>query len=540
MNSALYKLVKDELTQSLQAIEQDLDVYARDMRHQDRLQNASATLDRIRGTLVLIEDRAAADFAQIIRELLDSLLTQPLPERFEQASSNLLLLNRYLEYKELGQKSHPELLLPQINALRRLLSFKPLSEDYFHHTELPASLKQQSFNVPDELQPWVRQQLVLFRAGFLALFRQQARQQPLQRALAQLFEQISLKVPSCRLLLQIMSMVMVDRQQVEGWLSFDRFRLLATTERLLSHLAQGKEVGKNEMLSLHRQWGFLLRLATDPNEQMVSLLQRLGWKPLDYTDLTLIQENQILQGPGDSVMQSVAKAMVAEIEEIKQLIDQSEREASPLNRMELDLRLRRITEALNMVGMTSTRNLVNQLRKQVVSSNDLGHDAQLAKVAEQLLTIEAAVERLASRVESERATAGKETAALQTLRDARVALIDQAEQSLSMIKKAIVAYQLSQDRSHLTQLSVSMHDLRGALVFLDANEAASMVRKAVTFTQQHLIATKVSAEQYQFFAEFLTCLEFYLESLLSYSPKSSEVLALGRTSLVKLGLLQAA
>lgn len=534
MNSAVYKLVKDELTQSLQQIEHDLDSFARDMRQHERLQSASEAVDRVRGTLVLMEDPAAANFTQVIGELLDTLLTQPLPERFEQASSSLLLLSRYLEYKELGQRSHPELLLGHINKLRRTLSFKTLAEDFFHHSDLPASLKEQDFSVDAALRPWMNQQLVLFRSGLLSLFRQTARQPPIQRALAQLFEQMSLKLGSCRLLLQLMSLVLRDREAVDGWLSFDRFRLLANSERVLSHLAQGKKIAANDLLSLHRQWGFLLRLAAEPNDQTAAMLSRLGWQPLDYTDLTLIQENQILHGPGESVMQSVAKALVAELDEIKELIDQSEREALPLNRMELDLRLRRIAEALNMVGMTSTRNLVNQLRQQLLTANDLAQESQLARLAEQLLTIEAAIERLSSRVESERATAGKETAAMQLLRNARIALIDQAEQSLAQIKKAIAAFQLSQDPVHVANLSAGMNGLRGAMIFLDADVAADMVSQAVVFVQKRLLVGQISPEQYQAFAELLTSLEFYLEALLSMSPKASEVLNLGRNSLQEL------
>lgn len=545
MNSAVFKVVKEEIANNLLQVEQCLDAFARDPRQTQRLVDAASVMDRMRGTFVLIEDSAAALLSQALAEQLQWLVTaQPDQKRIELASNSVLLIGRYIDYRQLGQAERPELLLLHINRLHRSLAKPCLPEDYFQQLDLPKQIKAEAPLQLESLveRQWLQQKLIFFRSGLLMLIQSQQRKKPVMLAMSELCGRIGrqLDLHSVSPLMLALSAVLDDRSELDGWLSVERSRLLASVERMLNRLASGRSVSPLEFNNQLRQWLFLLRLSPEPSALGLSLIAKLGLPALPYNDLSLIEENRILLGPGNSVMMSVAQAMVDEIEEMKATIDRAEREALELNRSELDLRLRKISEALAMVGMSSTQNLVTRLRQFIRQNNDLGQGAALASLAEQLLSIEAAVSRLAYKVESNQQFSQAKSAAAQILREARVCIIDQSEQNLAHIKRSISAHELSKDPMHLANLDVSIEGMRGAMVFLDAHLAVQLLQAAGQFIQDWLLTGRASADQYQHFAELLTSLEFYLEALLSHTPKAEQLLTLGQKSMQALGYSLAA
>ncbi|MDX1474624.1 MAG: chemotaxis protein, partial [Reinekea sp.] len=102
--------------------------------------------------------------------------------------------------------------------------------------------------------------------------------------------------------------------------------------------------------------------------------------------------------------------------------------------------------------------------------------------------------------------------------EARVVLIDESESGLALAKRAISAYMDSNgDKLHLSNVVATLHGVRGALVFLNSEQAASIVARAIAFVQRDLLesAALIDSGQLELFADALSSLEFYLEGLLS-------------------------
>jgi hypothetical protein len=119
------------------------------------------------------------------------------------------------------------------------------------------------------------------------------------------------------------------------------------------------------------------------------------------------------------------------------------------------------------------------------------------------------------------------------LHEARVILIDESEGGLALAKRAISAYMDSEgDRLHLSNVVATLVGVRGALIFLNSEQAATIVSRIIVFIQRELLekGTLIDPDQLELFADALSSLEFYLEGLLS-SSENLDILKLAVHSL---------
>ncbi|MEX1058006.1 MAG: hypothetical protein WED11_09750, partial [Natronospirillum sp.] len=167
--------------------------------------------------------------------------------------------------------------------------------------------------------------------------------------------------------------------------------------------------------------------------------------------------------------------------------------------------------------------------------NAAPHHTDLMQIADSVLYAEAALSRLNQSGQRSTTEDGQKGAQLVYLNQARVAVLDEMESGISVCKRAISAYMDSErDVMHLANVPSTLRGVRGALCFLDGDDAIAVVNHCIEFVQQLQAETvAVTNAQLDAFADALSSLEFFLDGMLS-GQKNHDVIKLARVSLAQL------
>ncbi|WP_119395514.1 hypothetical protein [Salinibius halmophilus] len=541
MNNGAFKLVKSELIQSLQSAESSFDAFVSDHTDLESLSDCSATMNRLRGTFALMEDIGVSKLCAAISQSVEALSTQSDNSRLIQACSHaILVVGRYVEYREFGDPIHPDLMLEEINRLRLASGERVHPLDWFN----PVAIRQEWFSQitvsisdQDNLARLKRVHL-LTQAGLVQVTKKE-RLTAVFKAMAELFERAgrAQKDSSLSSMFTVMAQLCESLSLTQPFINNDRLRLFAQFERTLSNLLQTGTLGSGQVNDLKRQIVYLLSLQPVRSEACNKLLTALGVQRATTDDAKLAEEYRLLHGPGASVLTSVSDALLEELSDIREHIEQAERSKTAIN---LDIqapRMAGVAEALAMVGLSSAANVVKQVLHKLKNAADIQDPALLANVADGFIYAETAAARLKSGTRDSGAESPNQASAQAVHDHARIALIDEAEQGLAVIKRAISAYMDHDgDKLHLTNIDVSLRGVRGACVFLGAERAVKVVDMISRFVNERLLAQgeEISQAQFDQMAESLSGLEFYLEALLTRSARADEVLNMAEKNISRL------
>lgn len=541
MNNGAFKLVQSELVQSLQAAESSFDAFVSDHTDLDSLNDCSATMNRLRGTFALMEDTGVSRLCAAVSQSVEALSTQSANQRLIQACSHaILVVGRYVEYREFGEPVHPDLMLEEINRLRLASGERVYPLDWFY----PVAVKQEWFSQihvsisdQDNLARLKRVHL-LTQAGLVQISKKQ-RLTAVFKAMAELFERAgrAQKDSSLSSLFTVTSQLCDALSRSQPFINNDRLRLLAQFERSLANLLQTGTLGSAQVNELKRQVVYWLTLQPVRSESCDKLLTALGVQRAVTDDAKLAEEYRLLHGPGASVLTSVSDALLEELGDIREHIEQAERSQTAINLEVQAPRMAGVAEALAMVGLNSAANVVKQVLNKLKNAADIQDPGLLANVADGFIYAETAAARLKSGERDGGAQSPNQASAQAVHEHARIALIDEAEQGLAVIKRAISAYMDHDgDKLHLTNIDVSLRGVRGACVFLGAERAVKVVDMLSRFVHERLLnkGDDISQAQFDQMAESLSGLEFYLEALLTRSARADDVLDMAEKNISRL------
>lgn len=541
MNNGAFKLVKSELVQSLQAAEAAFDAFVSDHADLDSLNDCSATMNRLRGTFALMEDTGVSKLCAAISQSVEALSTQSANLRLIQACSQaILVVGRYVEYREFGDPVHADLMLEEVNRLRLAAGERVHPVDWFNpiaiksewFSQIPVSISDQ-----DNIARLKRVHL-LTQAGLVQVVKKE-RLNAVFKALAELYERAarSQKDGSLSSLFTVFSELCDAHSRIEPFLNKDRLRLFAQFERQISTLIHTGTLNSAPVNDLKRQIVYLLTLQPARRDSANKLLTALGVSRAITDDATLAEEYRLLHGPGASVLTSVSDALLEELGDIREHIEQAERSSTEINLEAQAPRMAGVAEALAMVGLNSASNVVKQVLQKLKGAENIQDPTLLANVADGFIYAETAAARLKQGGRDTDDQSPNEASAQAVHDHARIALIDEAEQGLAVIKRAISAYMDHDgDKLHLTNIDVSLRGLRGACVFLGAERAVKVVDMVSHFVNERLLqqGAEITPVQFDQMAESLSGLEFYLEALLTRSARADEVLEMAEKNINRL------
>jgi hypothetical protein len=523
--------IKGELESTIQEAQTSLEGFSENVSDLALLEQVTDFVRQLRGIFQVLEEAGAVSVCDEMNAALaaipqgassDDVVLRAI---LEAMSQTLVILSRFLELISLQHKAVPSVLLPAINSLRSARKAPILGESNFF--EFSFKIGKPPSNKPVRI---TRETLVrlkkfrhMYQAGLLHLIRGQ-RTAGAVRYMGLALSRIDqlLGNSPCAPIWWVSAGALEAMVQNDATMTPARKRLFSMLDRELRTLIKNapNSFKQASSVSLTKEFLFLIALNKSDSLKARQISKFYNLPELSYSESTLKEQRQVLFSPGRGVLTSVAEALKDDINAIKDSVDQVAR-GGAFSSKELHLRMAKVSDIYVMLGLQSPANVL-KIQADVIgqwADNAAPSQDDLLKIADVVLYAESALSRLLQG-QSQLDQDGDNKAFKAQVHEARVVLIDESESGLALAKRAISAYMDSNgDKLHLSNVIPTLHGVRGALTFLNSDQAATIVARAIAFVERDILekGTLVDGAQLELFADALSSLEFYLEGLLSNS-----------------------
>jgi len=529
--AASLNLVKAEIANALDQAAAQLDVYS-EHGNADNLRAFLEEVQQVRGTFKMLDFRAGErlceELAETGRVVRNQSVSESTLSAFTQA---IVFLKRYVDFVVSGDPVAPSLLLPTINLVRKERQEKPLPEAYFFLVNLRPKLTIPPAEAGAASFPY-RRARQLYQLGLIGLMRGNGRRGPLQVMLRAVrrFERAS-RGGAAWLFWSVVSGALESLSQDAFEMTPQRLSLLGTLDRQVRKIQDTEGKAFNEKLPdwLLKEFLYIVALA-EPDTELLYQLQQ------DFHIDRSIKESQLavsrakLSGPDQSALESLSDALQEELQSVKDLVDLFERtDVSEANYEELISSLSRIGDTLQITNLGEAAERTSRLCQRLRDVGAKGVVGDMAFIADEIIHIEQAMRALTHK--------GLEKDSLVdpvSLSEAKIAVLSESMTALTMIKRAIGAYlDSSGDKLHVRNVGKSLIDVAGAMMFLEKESVYNMLIDLDTFVTKQVLEEDLppSEAKMEAFADAITAIEYFLDSLNWQSAGAEEALQLARESI---------
>lgn len=525
------KLVKDEIVNALERATNELDIYS-ETNDADRLRSFLEEVQQIRGTFKMLDFRAGERLCEELAETGRLARNQAVAEStlnaFMQA---LVFLRRYLDFVTNSEPVSPSLLIPTINLLRLERGEKTLPEAYFFMANLrpkyqPLQPVTNLANIP------YRRARQMYQLGLLGLLREQGRRGPIQvmsRAINR-FEALS-RGNSVWLFWYVVSGALEALAQPEFEMTQQRLILLRTLDMQVRRVQEleGNLSAEKAPDWLLKEFLYLVSLA-QPETKLIKDIQELFKVNDQVKESLLAQTRAKMSGPDQTALDSLSQALQEEIQSVKDQLDLFERtDVSEQNLKDLLESLSIIEDTLTVSNLEKTSALTHKLIQHLKAVGAAGIPAELTTIADQVIQIEQDMLALKHGALDSAATVDPVV-----LNEARITIISESMTALTLIKRAVGSFlDSNNDKMHIKNVSKGLLDVAGAMVFLDNTDVTKMLLILEEFIRKQVIdsATPPSQSKIEAFADTISAIEYYLDTMIGQGSASSEALKLAASSI---------
>ena len=523
--SVSMNLVRSEITHALQNALSQLDNYASLGEGEgDSLRQLLDEIRQLHGTFKMLDFRAGERLCEEVTEAVRRTVNTGIDAAMLEACSLALVhLDKYTELLLAGQSVAPSLLVPAINRVRRERGEQPLPESLFFQVNLRPRLTIPPA-VPNQRLPFRRlRQVVQF--ALLGLMRGTDKTddtlQLIARAVTAL-EKGSAGSPSWPFW-RVAGAAVDALRQPEFELLPNRIVLLSSLDRMVRRLTETSGASYQEKVSdtLLKEFVWLVSLA-QPGVETIDAVQadyQLGGM---VKEKDLVFSRQSLSGPDRTAILSFVKALQQEIYGLKDLIDRDVRTGeNSLSDQELTDRLERISDTLTMVEMHRAAELADRIIRNL---NEGRRD--LSQVADGIIRIELELQKL----ELNRQLVDNGDVDPVVLREGMIALVSEGVSSLLTVKHATAWFIEDGDKAHLNSVVATLSEVSGAISFLEKEGLSAILDDLGLFVKDQLLVgdKPVPSGTVEAFADAVTAVEYYLDTLNNPMPATDDALELAR------------
>ena len=554
--SSSFDLVCKEIEHTIHEAEGSLERFQENRESGEDLQSCIDCLNQLRGIFTLVELQGGTVLCQEMVAQANEVPVGALEDKnglLATLSQALFILRRYVDYYSTRREDHPELLLPIINELRQARKAKPLPDSYFFEVVFPRPVLSSVDNleIPAEaFESRCRRLRHMYQIGLLELLNTRDLKLAfnlIERS-AQGFFRICANAPLSEYwnIVALAAKVMRDASMEP---TQPRKRLFMRVEKYTRELVQVGKVAATRSASetILKDLLFLIALSGIREGSIISVLERYKIAELDLDERKLVAHRSQLMGPGTDVLRSLAAVLQEELTLLKDKLDIVER---GVGIQEADFgsianELGRLADTLVMLNLNQLAAKTREQQRIIQDWDRARHfpnEQELMSVADAVLNIEQAVMHLEGRgitSETDHLAATQSSVANSPyLAEANIVVVSEAQQALSLAKRAIVAFiEAAGDKMHLVNVPKTLHGVWGSLVMIESPEVARIVDSAGRYIQQALIdSEQIPAEQdLETLADALTSLEYFIESLGRNGQGNTELLKLADESLRSLG-----
>lgn len=524
-------LVQAEIANALDQAAVQLDAYS-DSGSDDSLTLFLEEIQQLRGTFKMLDfragERVCEELAETGRIARSKRVSEATLQAFTQA---IVYLNRYIECVASGDIVSPSLLIPTINQIRKQRAEKPLPEAYFFLVNLRPKLDIPAADPEAGSFPY-RRARQLYQLGLIGLMKQQGRRGPLQvmqRAITR-FEKASRGGASWPLW-SVASAALDSLSQDAFEIGPQRLSLLGALDRQVRKVQETEGRAFNEKMPdwLLKELLYLVALASDDSAHIARIQRdfRIGE---GVKETNLAEARQRLSGPDQAAIDSLSEALQEELQSVKDLVDLLERtDTSEENFNELIVSLSRIADTLQIANLFDASEKTRRLCVALKANGVNGMQSQIASVADGIIHIEQEMRGMSQ--------TGLDRDSLVdpvSLAEAKIAVLSESMTAMTLIKRSIGSFVDSNgDRLHIKNIGKSLHDVAGSLIFLEKHSVASLLHDLEAFVSLRLLGSEVqpTEKQLEAFADGVTAIEYFLDSLSGQGNGSDDALKLAQESL---------
>lgn len=550
---ASLNLVKHEIEQTLSQAEIGLESYSDDASSTEPLRNAIVRFQELKGVFKLIELPAPSMLCAELEDLSAHLLgTQPIDadQKLGILSGVIMVLSHYLEYVHVKQKDLPSLLIPAINEVREALHKAKYPDSHFFNADVSTPRNDAASGKDNliELGNQARRLRHMYEVGLLGALKDQNLPTSFK-----LMDRALDRIDTLGGNVKFGKLWWLARGALAGLYAGDveltnpRKSILGQVDRQIKLLVfQGTAVlSKEPPSALLKELLYINALAQPGGDLVMQIASHFGVDG-QMTDADIRAERELMNGPGGSVMKTVAAAVKEELAHIKDTLDLASRGAADGGEgfSAAAESMGRIANTLVMLGLVEASNVlleqVNHVRNWSMNPVDPASD-EFQAVADALLYVENRVISLtspsSSTMDSEHPV--RDFAARSQLDEARQVVVGESRAGLSLAKRAIVSFIESKwDGMHLSNVPTTLNSVWGGLMFLQLERAARVLRSCNEFIEKQLIKvenTAPSQHMLDTLADAITSIDYYLESMEANKPIGEGILDVAEESVHELG-----
>ncbi len=547
-------LVKDELDATLKQAETSLAAFVVAPGSAVRLDECIDCFHQVWGALHILEIAGATDLALELEYVAKQIKQSGEAARDGQIAAlgnGIMVLGRYLDYLQITSRNLPQLLVPALNVLRLSTGRQSIPESTFFRCDISAKRPGEGGEALEsdaQIGRLVRRLRQMYQVGLLGVLQGDnvgTNLRMMDRALERV-DKIGGGTPMGRLWWAARGAL---RALGLPNLELDRSRkiYLGGIDRQLKQLVQegGALLRTEPPKVLLRESVYLSVLLprTDPLSANIRKVFRVSAD--SPTASQLAEEQDLMAGPGGSVIRTVAGQVHADLGTVKDLLDTAARGAGAGSYARVAEELAKIGQTLVMLGLVRDSQLVME-RINVLRDWDDGrvvdpHSADFQRLIDELLSIEnnvAGVEKRFTTGESPVAD-GETQVPLYQLDDAKRVVIAECRAGIALAKRSLTSYiEANFDRMHLSNIPSTLKAVAGGLRFLDLGRAVGVLDACVAYIEGRLLNAHLpspGASDMETLADAITGVDYFIESMEEHKPIGEGVLEVAESSMEELG-----
>ncbi|GAC1370700.1 MAG: hypothetical protein NVS3B3_00640 [Aquirhabdus sp.] len=539
-------IVKSEIDASINQVEAALNLYMSDQSNTVGLFDSADSINQVSGILRLMQMDGAIELCDAIHQILVQIckdLEAADDHQITALSEGLMTLSRYLEFVLLRETLSPQLLLPIINKINRLLNKPIISEGQFllHHIndgviQRNLSVLVQPTAITTRTSDKDRAHLTrLFQIGLSNMLQKKAKAHDftyMQTAVSHIADREPQSAEG--LYWQIAKQVVATFDQ-NTYLSEGRKRILSQMERRIA-----RKTDSISRLSQTSAIADVLTLTAISPQSSNSTLIALGLSETIKPDQDVLDHKHFLFGPDQAVVHEVSQLITENIIKIKEQVDlivNNEQQDDALTKLSFELK--ELGQTLEVLTLSQAGKGLVEQSNQVAIWPKMPDENQINTLMDRLLDSENAIILM-----EQTHTPGVVMAPFTNLRvslhqliEARNLLVAESRTDLSTVTQALLAYlENNHDVQKLEGMSDLCESVAGAMSFLNAPRGHAILQNAANYIKEKITPEhQPDADTIAHLMDAIVSVDYVLEGIATKKPAGEQPYGFGEVGLAKLG-----
>ena len=539
-------LILEDVSAEINLTINGLEQYSHDNENLNAIKKSIAHLNKLKGVFTLLEMQGAQRLVSDAIALIKS-LPKKMPKTRQQllfiVSTALARLMRYTEHVNQKPYDLPQLLLPAINSMRKSINAVELSESAFFVCDCnkPRGEKGLVLITSEESAEKSRHFRQMYQIGLIEVLRQTnviGGLKMMQRAIKSLDGECPRpQSPN----LWWIAMAMLDGFIQESLLlTQPRLRIFSRLDRQIRQVENKPEnfhqENRSETRLLAKEMLYLAMISGATTTRVKDVLTHFDLQSYQISDKMLRDETLEMRGPSEQDYNSIAETL---LEEIKSIIDAlNNSRDNDFEPIDLKHTVKQMANLNNLLKILQVHDQTIRLSVAIdLINNAINEDQALTEKDINILFI--VMESISQAVKDSELAKYSNTSSLRRtkLNKSQLSICEKTHKQVQQLMKNFLTFTKENRKTLLLKdVQSSLKDIASGFQKLKSEQANSIVEGCNVFVDYHLCRNPHSTSDYaiNLFADIITSLEFYLETLKFTAQPSEKILEFAEDSLLQL------